>query len=143
MKDVMVNLARGGDIELRVFLAGGSEVELPYHCERVERRQLQRQSLVVVQGHHAGFPVEGRRFAPIVVGAFDAVGIGLQAADGNGAFAGCLSLPAKQQRCQSTSFAQGRDLVLVGRMLEPVHSVADKKSAGTEESTVGEVDTRR
>src|SRR5437868_1488419 len=47
MKDVMVDLARGRDIELRVFLAGGSEVELPYHCQRVERRQLEPQGLVV------------------------------------------------------------------------------------------------
>ena len=78
-RNVVVDPARGRDVELHLVLLRRREVELPQHRERIERRQLERRGLVVVQQHDAGFPVEGRGFVPVVAGALDAVDVRLQA----------------------------------------------------------------
>ncbi len=142
-KVYVIDLARGRDVELGLVLRRRREIELPEHDQRIERRQLQRRRLVVVQQDHAGFPVEVGRLAPVAAGALDAVARRLQSVGGDRALALRPRLAGEQQRGQPARLADGRDAVLAARVLEAVDGVADQETARAEERAIGEIDARR
>ena len=83
--------------------------------QRVERRELERRGLVIVQRHDPGFPVEDRVFAPFLAAALDGELVRLQARGGDQAAAFELALPAQEQRGQPFGFPDREDLIFVAR----------------------------
>src|SRR4029453_165434 len=115
----------------------------PVGGEPIGGRQVERGGLLVVQRDNAGFPVEQRDFAALLASALEREFIRLQTGGSDRAMAFETALSGIQQRGQSAQFADGRNAVLVPRVLEAVGGVADHESARAEKALVDKIHAGR
>src|SRR6266511_1710753 len=143
MEARVIPAPRRRDVELRFVPVGRSEIKLPEHRQRIERRQLEAGGLVAIEQYDAGLPIESRRFVAAVAAALRRVEIGLQPGARDRTRGGQPPLAAQEQRCQAARFADAGDRVTVVAVLEPIDRIADKEALRPEKSAIDELDTRR
>src|SRR5262249_52883604 len=119
------------------------EIELPQHDERVERGQLERGGLVLVERDDARFPVESRDLAALLASPLDGELLRLETGRGDQSAAFDATDAADQQRRETAGLPNGFHPVSIAVVLEAIGRVTDHEPLCAEKYLVGEIDARR